>query len=296
MTIGFGANLGRPDLAFQNALRDLDETPGLSLTAVSRLWRSAPWGVTDQPAFVNAAARFDTFLEPAALLRLVKDLEQDAGLRDSGRWGPRHLDLDLLTYGDRCVSEDGLTLPHAHLAERTFVLEPLAEIGEGVPEAYARHFRIVRATCSLVMLESEADYKRFGIRARADDRVVAARPATALLASRAGATPADSRNRASSWATLGRMSKSSSARARPARRSDSRAAGCAASSARAAASSSGEFSGTSRPAAPSPASMTCRVFSITPRATRTGFSKSCSAATAPASRLAPSMMDASSST
>ncbi|NNE43983.1 MAG: 2-amino-4-hydroxy-6-hydroxymethyldihydropteridine diphosphokinase, partial [Gemmatimonadetes bacterium] len=68
VTIGFGGNLGRPDLAFQNALRDLDATPGLSLTAVSRLWRSEPWGVTNQPAFVNAVARFGTYLEPAALL------------------------------------------------------------------------------------------------------------------------------------------------------------------------------------------------------------------------------------
>ncbi len=124
--IGIGANLGDPAAAVQRAFDQL-ATLG-TVVARSSLYRSAPWGVTDQPPFVNAAALLDTPLEPRALLAALKQLEADAGREETFRWGPRVLDLDILTYADRQVDEPDLTIPHPRLYERAFALVPLAEI------------------------------------------------------------------------------------------------------------------------------------------------------------------------
>ena len=88
----------------------------------------------EQPPFLNAACRFETGLEPRPLLRFLKGLEHELGRRPGGeQWGPRPIDLDLLLYEDRLVDEEGLVVPHPRLAERPFVLAPLAEIAAGVP-------------------------------------------------------------------------------------------------------------------------------------------------------------------
>lgn len=127
--IGLGSNLADPRRQLQSALRELDALSGTRLLRHSRLYRSAPWGEREQPDFVNAVAMIETALTPRELLDALLGIERAAGrVRDGRRWGPRVLDLDILLYGDRILSESGLRVPHPHLAERAFVLLPLAEI------------------------------------------------------------------------------------------------------------------------------------------------------------------------
>jgi 2-amino-4-hydroxy-6-hydroxymethyldihydropteridine diphosphokinase len=92
----------------------------------------------EQPAYLNAACRFETGLEPRPLLRFLQGLEHELGRRPGGeRWGPRPIDLDVLLYEDRVIDEGDLTVPHPRLAERAFVLAPLAEIAPAVKHPVA---------------------------------------------------------------------------------------------------------------------------------------------------------------
>jgi 2-amino-4-hydroxy-6-hydroxymethyldihydropteridine diphosphokinase len=105
----------------------------VKLIARSSDYRTPPWGVTDQPPFINCAIAVETALSPRALLDRALTVERALG-RDRSqeqRWGPRTIDIDLLAYGDLSLDEPNLTLPHPRLFERAFVLVPLAEI---VPE------------------------------------------------------------------------------------------------------------------------------------------------------------------
>jgi 2-amino-4-hydroxy-6-hydroxymethyldihydropteridine diphosphokinase len=103
--------------------------PGTRLVAQSRFYRTPPWGLHEQPAFLNAAAELDTVLGPHELLDALLRIERDAGrVRDGERWGPRTLDLDLLHMDGLALHDERLTLPHPRIAERAFVLLPLAEL------------------------------------------------------------------------------------------------------------------------------------------------------------------------
>ena len=124
--IGIGSNEGDAAGHVRSAFARLGELG--SVVARSSLYRSAPWGVTEQAAFVNAAALVETALPPRALLGALKQIEREAGRVPTYRWGPRVLDLDILAYGDDRVDEPDLTIPHARLSERAFALVPLAEI------------------------------------------------------------------------------------------------------------------------------------------------------------------------
>jgi 2-amino-4-hydroxy-6-hydroxymethyldihydropteridine diphosphokinase len=96
---------------------------------LSSLRETEPWGVVDQPNFVNAVAELDTAEGAHALLARLLDVERELGrVRNGERWGPRTIDLDLLLYGEEQLDEPGLTVPHPRLSERLFVLEPLAEL------------------------------------------------------------------------------------------------------------------------------------------------------------------------
>jgi 2-amino-4-hydroxy-6-hydroxymethyldihydropteridine diphosphokinase len=99
-----------------------------TVAARSSLYRTQPWGVTDQDAFVNAAALVETALSPRELLAALKRIEREEGRVATYRWGPRVLDLDILTYGAERIDEPDLVVPHARLHERAFALVPLAEI------------------------------------------------------------------------------------------------------------------------------------------------------------------------
>jgi 2-amino-4-hydroxy-6-hydroxymethyldihydropteridine diphosphokinase len=124
--LGLGANLGDPVATLRDAKRRLGELG--RVTAVSSLYRTPPWGVADQPAFVNAALALETPLEPDALLAALKALERDLGRVASVRWGPRAIDVDILDYDGVRRNDPALTIPHPRLLERAFVLVPLAEI------------------------------------------------------------------------------------------------------------------------------------------------------------------------
>jgi 2-amino-4-hydroxy-6-hydroxymethyldihydropteridine diphosphokinase len=94
----------------------------------SSFYKTKPWGVRDQPDFVNAAVALETNLTPRDLLTELRKIETELGREPSARWGPRAIDLDILTYGDVAVSEPDLVIPHPRLYERGFALIPLSEI------------------------------------------------------------------------------------------------------------------------------------------------------------------------
>jgi 2-amino-4-hydroxy-6-hydroxymethyldihydropteridine diphosphokinase len=126
--VAMGSNLGDREETLRHALERLAATPGIALVAVSRLFETAPVG-PPQPAYLNAAVELETALSARALLACLLAVESEAGrTRGAERFGPRTLDLDLLLFGGETIDEPGLVVPHPRLAERAFVLEPLAEI------------------------------------------------------------------------------------------------------------------------------------------------------------------------
>jgi 2-amino-4-hydroxy-6-hydroxymethyldihydropteridine diphosphokinase len=126
--IGLGGNLGDPITTLREALALVGELPGVELEAVSSAYESAPVGLEDQPAFVNAAARLRSDLPLEQLLEGLLGIERHLGRVRTVRYGPRTCDLDILLAGDEVVDEPGLAVPHPRLAERRFALEPLVEL------------------------------------------------------------------------------------------------------------------------------------------------------------------------
>ena len=126
--IGLGANLGEPEVQVRRAIRALREIPKTRVVGASSLYRSAPIGHKDQPDFVNAVAEIETDLSARALLEELLAIEARFGRTRTFSNAPRTLDLDLLLYGNRVISEPGLIVPHPRMHERAFALAPLAEI------------------------------------------------------------------------------------------------------------------------------------------------------------------------
>lgn len=126
--IGLGSNLDDPVQQLHRALEALAQLPQTQRIACSRFYRSAPLGPQDQPDYVNAVVALDTDLLPEALLDALQAIEAAQGRVRTRRWGPRTLDLDLLLYGNEVLATPRLTVPHPGLAERNFVLYPLAEL------------------------------------------------------------------------------------------------------------------------------------------------------------------------
>lgn len=144
MRVGFGlgSNIGDKPANIRGALQLLEERGVARLTAVSRVYRTPPWGVLDQGDFANACAIGETTLSPYELLAAVKKIEADMGREPSRRWGPRLIDVDILFLGDHTLDDPELTLPHKELFGRGFVLRPLVEIApdlvlDGLPVAEA---------------------------------------------------------------------------------------------------------------------------------------------------------------
>lgn len=125
--LGLGGNLGDPVVAIEAALARL-EASGVRILARSAAYRTKPWGVTDQPDFVNLCVAASTELPPDALLGLIHRIEAQLGRERRERWGPRTIDIDILTYGDDAIDTPDLVIPHPCLTERAFVLVPLSEI------------------------------------------------------------------------------------------------------------------------------------------------------------------------
>jgi 2-amino-4-hydroxy-6-hydroxymethyldihydropteridine diphosphokinase len=128
--VALGSNKGDSRGTLNRAIALFCEEHDVRLLRRSSDYRTPPWGVTDQPAFINACLLIATALSPHMLLERAQRVEQELG-RDRSRerrWGPRPIDIDLLAYDDVAVDEPGLKLPHPHLFERAFVLVPLVEI------------------------------------------------------------------------------------------------------------------------------------------------------------------------
>jgi 2-amino-4-hydroxy-6-hydroxymethyldihydropteridine diphosphokinase len=130
--IGLGGNLGDPVKSICQALEMIERNEDCQIEAVSSLWRTPPWGKTDQPDFINACAKVSTRLEPRAFLDLCLQTEKALKRVRKERWGPRSIDIDILFFGDRRIEEEGLVIPHPRIKERAFVLVPLAEIAPDV--------------------------------------------------------------------------------------------------------------------------------------------------------------------
>jgi 2-amino-4-hydroxy-6-hydroxymethyldihydropteridine diphosphokinase len=130
--LGFGGNVGDVRTTLTQAVAAFADGNDVKLRYASSHYRTPPWGVLNQPRFINMAISADTELPPKELLQRAMGLEASFGRdRSQGRWGPRTLDIDLLSYGDVVIDEPGLILPHPRMFERAFVLIPLNEIVPG---------------------------------------------------------------------------------------------------------------------------------------------------------------------
>jgi len=125
--IGLGSNLGDREESIRRAAELI------GARRLSTIRETEPWGIENQPSFLNAVARLETDLAPRRLLDRLLEVERTLGrTREGIRFGPRTIDLDLLLYGEETIDEAGLQVPHPRLHERRFVLEPLAELEPGL--------------------------------------------------------------------------------------------------------------------------------------------------------------------
>ena len=150
--IALGANLGDRQKSIGEALLKLEGAPGVNIGSVSTLIENpAVGGPPDSPAFLNAAAEVITSLDAPGLMKTLLQTERDMGRVRSQPWGPRIIDLDLLLFGDLVLNSNDLTVPHPRMAQRRFVLAPLAQIA---PQAV---HPLLKKTIARLLSELEAD-------------------------------------------------------------------------------------------------------------------------------------------
>ncbi|MBT8140707.1 MAG: 2-amino-4-hydroxy-6-hydroxymethyldihydropteridine diphosphokinase [Gammaproteobacteria bacterium] len=130
--VALGSNMNQPLLQLRRAVQALDTLPQSSLQHCSSVYRSQAMGPGQQPDYLNAVAEIRTALRPHALLAALKRIERRAGRVYQRRWSARPLDLDILLYGHLSYRSRSLTIPHAGLMQRNFVLGPLLEIAAGL--------------------------------------------------------------------------------------------------------------------------------------------------------------------
>jgi 2-amino-4-hydroxy-6-hydroxymethyldihydropteridine diphosphokinase len=142
--IALGGNIGDVRATFDRAIAALCDGRIVRLLARSSDYKTPPWGIEDQPPFINCAVVASTELAPTALLQRAQAVERQFGRNreNEKRWGPRTLDIDLIAYDDQALDTPDLTLPHPRLFERAFVLAPLAEIA---PERQVSGVRMANA-------------------------------------------------------------------------------------------------------------------------------------------------------
>ena len=129
--IALGTNLGNKT---ENLQAGLEKLVGYETSVLkeSSLYTTKPWGGVEQDDFLNQVVLVETALEPLELLKALKSIEGEVGRTETVRWGPRVLDMDILTYGDEVVDLENLQIPHPQIANRSFVLVPLLELDENI--------------------------------------------------------------------------------------------------------------------------------------------------------------------
>jgi 2-amino-4-hydroxy-6-hydroxymethyldihydropteridine diphosphokinase len=130
--LGLGSNLGRRSRNLSAARRRLRQK-GARIMRQSRVIETEPWGVADQPRFLNQVVEVDWPGTPRQLLKAVKQVEVDGGRKPTRRWGPRVIDVDILLFGEERLDQRDLVIPHPRIGERGFVRESLAELGVEYP-------------------------------------------------------------------------------------------------------------------------------------------------------------------
>lgn len=126
--LSIGSNQGDRQQYLLNALNALADIPGCTLEKSSKFFQTPAWGNENQPSFLNAACGLLTEISPHSLLQEVQKIETNNQRIRTQKWGPRTLDIDIICFGNERISSQDLIIPHALFSERTFVLEPLAEI------------------------------------------------------------------------------------------------------------------------------------------------------------------------
>jgi 2-amino-4-hydroxy-6-hydroxymethyldihydropteridine diphosphokinase len=142
--LGLGANLGDRLGNLQRAADLLSKQPGVTVMRSSRVYETEPVGGPPQPPFLNAVLEISTELSPGELLWACGGIENEMGRVRVVHWGPRPIDIDILTYDDTTIDEVDLQVPHPRMHERGFVLAPLAELAEDPPLPGGRHLAEVR--------------------------------------------------------------------------------------------------------------------------------------------------------
>ena len=146
--LSLGANLGDRKRSIRQAIELISQIDGVELLAVSHFYETEPWGVEDQPDFINAAVKIESTLEPLQLLDALQEIERNLGRVRSIRWGARDIDIDILTIGDMIIDEERLQVPHLFMFDRDFVMVPLSEIYDMSFELYGN--RVVKTDGCLV--------------------------------------------------------------------------------------------------------------------------------------------------
>jgi len=126
--LGLGSNMGDKKRYLYDAIQILNHREEITITTLSSLYETAPWGYVDQDIFMNLVVEIETSLSPFELLDVCQFIENELGRVREFKWGPRVIDVDILLYDDQVIQSKRLTVPHPYMTERDFVMIPLAEI------------------------------------------------------------------------------------------------------------------------------------------------------------------------
>jgi 2-amino-4-hydroxy-6-hydroxymethyldihydropteridine diphosphokinase len=151
--IGLGSNLDNPQQQINTAINDIDAIEQTSVVQTSSLYQSPPMGPQDQPDYTNAVICIETLLSAHQLLDALQAIEQHHGRVRKRHWGERTLDLDILVFADKVISDERLKVPHPGLAERAFVVYPLAEIAPDIEIPGLGAIAAIQEKCPLQGLE-----------------------------------------------------------------------------------------------------------------------------------------------
>ena len=152
--LALGTNLGDRPTNLRSAVVAL--SPAIVDSQTSPVYETQPWGIIDQPAFLNMVLKGETSLKPLELLDCLKHLEIALGRVPSRQWGPRKIDMDILFYDEIILASSELTIPHPHLHERAFVLVPLADLAPGL-----RHPILQKTVAELMVSMDAGGVKRY---------------------------------------------------------------------------------------------------------------------------------------